>query len=249
MDWLLSDNTKVLVLAKPEKCLNYKYYDDADKIDSRLQLLPVEYVDSSAFPCNLNKDNGLTEGMVLIRHPYIKDAFIDVTCLEDNILELKLQAMKSIGLKLGAKAIHIKSVLKTSELRSFSTSAKASGWGVTAQGDVEKNKSKYEGSEYRIDWEGNTIPMTDDSYKEAMEIAKEYGLYSEPRIATLFKDRDPQHPATGKFSVYASAMKESNERLNVAVSASYLSSFSFQAGVADSCTLKNEITLETEFVF
>lgn len=249
MDWSLNENTKVLVLAKPEKCLNYKWYDDADKIDNRLQLLPVEYVDSSAFPCNLNKDNGLTEGMVLIRHPYIKDAFIDVTCLEKEILKLKLQAMKSIGLKLGAKDIHIRCVLNTSELRNFNASAKASGWGVTAEANVEKNKSKYEGSEYRIDWKGNTIPMTDDSYKEAMEIAKEYGLYSEPRIATLFKDRDPQHPATGTFSVYASAMNESNERLNVAVSASYLASFSFQAGVADSCTLKNEITLETEFVF
>lgn len=248
MDWSLNENTKVLVLAKPEKCLNYKWYDDADKIDSRLQLLPVEYVDSSAFPCNLNKDNGLTEGMMFIKHPYIKDAFIDVTRMEDEILELKLQAMKSIGLMLGAKEIHIKSVLKTSERRNCKGSGKASGWGVTVEGSVEKNKSKYEGNEYRIDWTDNSTPMTEDSYKEAMRVSKEYGLYSEPRIATLFKDRNPQHPATGTFSVYASALKESNERLNVAVSASYLS-FGFRAEVANSCTLKNEIILETTFVF
>ncbi|MBO4333317.1 MAG: hypothetical protein J5875_09170 [Paludibacteraceae bacterium] len=249
MDWSLNENTKVLVLAKPEKCLNYRWYDDADKIDNRLQLLPVEYVNSSAFPCNLNKDNGLTEGMMLIKHPYIKDAFIDVTRMEDEILELKLQAMKSIGLKLGAKEIHIKSVLKISELRNFNASAKASGWGVTVEGNVEKNKSKYEGNEYRIDWTGNSTQMTESSFQEAMQIAKEYGLYSEPRIATLFKDRDPHHPATGTFTVFASAMKESNERLNVAVSASYLTAFSFQANVANSCTLKNEITLETTFTF
>ncbi|MBQ0155828.1 MAG: hypothetical protein KBT22_04545 [Bacteroidales bacterium] len=249
MEWQLDDKTNVLVLAKPEKCVNYKWYENADKIDSRLQLLPIEYVDSNNFPCQLNKDNGLTEGMMLIRHPYIKDSFIDVTRLEDEILELKLQAMKTIGLKLGAKEIHIKSSLKTSELRDFHVGAEASGWKVNVKGDVETNKSKYEANEYRIDWTGNSTSMTVDSFNEAKDIAKKYGLYSEPRIATLFDDRNPDHPATGTFSVFASAMKESNERLNVAVSASYLSAFSFKAGVANSCTLKNEITLETTFTF
>lgn len=248
MEWKINDKTKVLVVAKPERCLNYKYYDQGDKIDSRLQLLPLEYVDAPSFPFQIDKENGLAEGMMFVRHPFINDAFIDVNKLEDSIIELKLQAMKSIGLKLGAKDIHIECELESSELRAFNANADAS-WTPTVTADVKANQEKYSKRKYTIDWKNNKTPMTLDSYNKAIEIAREFGLYSEPRIATLFKDRNPEEPATGTFTVCASALKESNDKLEIAVSASYLSAFSFKANVANSCTLKNEITLVTTFTF
>lgn len=249
MEWKLENKTNVLVVARPEKCVNYRWYEDSEKIDSQLQLLPVEYVDSESFPCVINNDCGITEGMMLVRNPNKKDEFIDVTRMEEVILQEKLLTMKSIGLQLGAKDIHINCVLSLCEERGYNVKANPSFWKVTVDSNVTENQHKYEEKKYIVRVDGNKTPMTEDSYKEAVNLAKEYGLDKDPQINSLLKDRNPKNPATGTFHVSTSAIKECNGVLDIAVSASYLSAVNLKTDVANSCSIRKEISLETSFTF
>lgn len=251
MDFQLNDNTQVLVLAPEEKCINYKWYEDADKIDRRIQLVTPDFVSSDNFPCIIDKSNGMSDGMMLIRHPFIKDSFIDVTKLEDTILHLKLNTLNSIGLKLGAKEIHIKCELKNSEKRSVGVDSDANIWAANINVSAQSEKEKYGSEEYKIDTDNPNTEFSLESYNEAVRLAKEYGLYSEGNVHSLLYDRDPSrpNPFKGKKKVTVSALSETNEKLDIAVHASYLKNFSFNLNVTKSCVVKHEICLVTEFNF
>lgn len=251
MDFQLNDNTQVLVLAPEEKCINYKWYDDADKIDRRIQLVTPEYVSSDKFPCIIDKCSGISDGMMFIRHPFVKDTFVDVTKLEDEILHLKLNTLNSIGLKLGAKEIHIKCELKNSEKRSLGIGSDANLWAAKVDVSVQSEKEKYSSSEYKIDTFNPNTEFSFESYEEAVRLAKDYGLFSDGNVHSLLYDRDPNkpNPFKGKKTVSVSALSESNEKLDIAVHASYLKKFSFNLNVANSCVVKHEINLVTIFDF
>lgn len=251
MEFQINDNTQVLVLAPAEKCINYRWYEDADKIDSRIQLVTPEYVSSDKFPCMIDKCNGISDGMMLIRHPFIKDSFIDVTKLEDEILHLKLNTLNSIGLKLGAKAIHIKCELKNSEKRSLGVDSDANLWAAKVEVNVKSEKDKYGSSEYKIDTYNPDTEFSIESYNEAVKLAKDYGLFCDGNVHSLLYDRDPNrpNPFRGKKTVSVSALSETNEKLDIAVHASYLKKFTFNLNVTHSCIVKHEISLITEFDF
>lgn len=251
MDFQIKDNTQVLVLAPEEKCINYRWYEDADKIDRRIQLVTPEYVSSDKFPCVVDKCNGMSDGMMLIRHPFIKDTFVDVIKLEDEILHLKLNTLNSIGLKLGAKEIHISCELKNSEKRNLGVDSDANVWAAKVNVSVQSEKEKYGSSEYKIDTYNPNTEFSLESYDEAVRLAKEYGLFSEGNIHSLLYDRDPNkpNPFKGKKRVSVSALSETNEKLDIAVHASYLKKFAFNLNVEKSCVIKHEINLVTEFDF
>lgn len=249
MEWKLDNNTNVLVIAKPEKCINYRWYENAEKIDSQLQLLPVDYVNSELFPCGINNSNDITEGMMLVRNPNNKTEFIDVTQMEDIILLEKLANMRSIGLKLGAKDIDIHCFLNQCEEREYNVNANPSFWKVSVDTNITENQKKYEHKEYKVSVKGNNTPMTEETYNEAISLAKRYGLDKDPQIKSLLNDRHPSHPANGTFYVSTSAIKEVNRVLDVAVSASYLFSVNLKIDVANSCSIKKEIMLQTTFEF
>lgn len=251
MDFKLNDNAQVLVLAPAEKCINYKWYENAEKIDKRIQLLPPDYVLSADFPCKIDINNGLADGMMLIRHPFIHDYFVDVTKLEDVMLHLKLNTLNSIGLKLGAKEIHIKCVLSNSEKREQGVDAGADLWISKVNISFKSEKERYNSSAYQIDTFNPHTVFNRESYEEARCLAKKYGLDVDANISSLLYDRDPDrpNPFKGRKEVSVSALSETNEKLDIAVAASYLKKFSFNLNVASSCVIRREVLLETKFDF
>lgn len=247
----LEDNTQVIVLASPERCINYKWFENADKIDNQLQLLTSEYVGSSEFPCQIDKSNGLKEGMILIRNPFNATHFVNVTDLEDQTLKYKLNAMNDIGLRLGAKSIEIYSKVENSEQRDVDVNVDGNFKVAKGKVDVKVTQDRYSSDEYKIISKNPETIFTEESYREAIQKANESGLINEPRINSLLQNRNPKNPffTNGKFEVQASALEEANKKLDIAVSASYLVKFNVDINVAVACVSRNKIVLNTIFEF
>lgn len=250
----LNENTQVIVLASEEACMAQSrgFLKNSEYIDKRLQLLTINDISSKDFPCDIERSSGLSEGMMFVRHPFIENSFVSVEKLEENILLLKLNMLKSIGLKLGATRIKITCDVKQIKRRELDVHADAGFKGCKIDTDIKKKQEKYGKKEYRIESTHETPEYTTESYAAAKELAKKYGFYSDPTINSLLEDRDLDRPnplTHGRTKISYSASSETNDKLDIAVNASYLKGISFNSRVIQSCMEKTEIKFEAEFEF
>lgn len=162
--------------------------------DDAIQILPINYAEQY-----LNHDeiklkglSNLSIGMILAKHPFLKDTYVEIDSLEKEILHNKLSCLSLIAQYLGAKSISGHAVITEEQKRIHDVSGEVTYEVINGniQGKTEEYQ-KYE-SKYSLD-DTFTGEFTPESYEHAKVEAIKFGLNEELDIQNLIEQRNPEH--------------------------------------------------------
>lgn len=159
-------------------------------------------------------------GMILAKHPFFKNTYVNIDSLETEILHHKLVCLSSIAQFLGAKSISGHAIIAEDQKRCRSITGNLTYKVINGniQGKTEEHQ-KYE-SKYSLDdtFTGEFIP---ESYEHAKEEAAKFGLNEEIEIQNLIDQRNPEHStsiSSRKLTIELS--REYNKSIDTAFSLS-----------------------------
>lgn len=137
-----------------------------------------------------DKSNTISEGSMLIKHPFIDNKYIDLCNAEDIIIKDKIKILSKVALFLGAKKISSK-VISCESVKNESK-VKINGkffWFESGYGQNSKISEKYEKiSELVEEYNGKLTPKT---YDEAKMLLKKYNMENNTDFSDLLDKRDP----------------------------------------------------------
>ena len=130
--------------------------------------------------------------MILAKHPFFKNTYVNIDSLETEILHHKVVCLSSIAQFLGAKSISGHAIIAEEQKRCRSMTGNLTYKVINGnvQGKIEENK-KYE-SKYSLD-DTFSGEFSQESYEHAKEEAAKFGLNDDIEILNLIDQRNPEH--------------------------------------------------------
>ena len=183
---------KVLQIERDELSRNYKYYDDADEIKD-IDICSYEYdlpalkEKMTFYPLEKNPNIGDT----YILDPFCANRYILAEYFSDEILKSKRHCISDIARFLGAKHFHFSLEIVRTKKRKYNVDVEAEYAKVDGNLGVDLKRQKKLNSKYSLD-EDCQGAFDEEEYHKAEELAKQYGLFNEPDIKSLFIGRDTQ---------------------------------------------------------
>ena len=176
------------------KSFDSKTNNNTHARDDAIQIIPINFA-KEAFENDGFKIKGTSNfsiGMILAKHPFLKDTYVEIDCLEKEILHNKLSCLSLIAQYLGAKSISGHAVITEEQKRIHDVSGEVTYEVINGniQGKTEEYQ-KYE-SKYSLD-DTFTGDFTPESYEYAKEEAAKFGLNEELDIQNLIDQRNPEH--------------------------------------------------------
>lgn len=187
-------------------------------------------------------------GMILAKHPFLKNTYVNIDSLETEILHHKLVCLSSIAQFLGAKSISGHAIIAEEQKRCRSITGNLTYKVINGnvQGKTEEHQ-KYE-SKYSLD-DTFTGEFSQESYEHAKEEAEKFGLNDDIEIQNLIDQRNPEHSTSivsRKLTIELS--REYNKAIDTAFSLS-VPGIKLNAGYKGILESRKTIlfTMETKF--
>lgn len=197
----------VIIITNAERAINYHWEDEAKQLcdvsvvscDS-IERLRNEYT----FPVGY-----LSEGMTLIRNPYRRNIFLDLTKSEEVLFKEKIEFTGLILAHLGAKSYAVDVEIENIDTVEWDANGNVKFKGVSLNSDVAKNEERRLIKKYS---NKKTFTQKEISKKKALEIAEDTGLINESDIYSLI-----HNPNLETTEVSTELSSEYNSRLDAAL--------------------------------
>ncbi len=135
--------------------------------------------------------NRLSTGLILVKHPFLPNTYIDIATIENELFQTKMRCLSKIMQCLGAKSINGHAHIVEEQQRIFDGNGNLKYKEIKADVNGKYQKSQLYESEYRLKdtFEG---VFTIDSYEEAKQEANNFGLDKDFDIKNLIEQRNPK---------------------------------------------------------
>lgn len=159
----------------------------------------------------------IDEGDTFIQSPYDPKVYWRIEDYEDYTIRQKNNKMVEIAQLLGIKHYSCEVQLLELKKRQIDVNAKGGYKLVTADASVKSSIEESMKQTYKMENEWQGKRPTQEKYKEALQIAKEYGLYNDPTVNNLLKMCDPsKENKLGKQKISYSINTDINKNLDIA---------------------------------
>lgn len=188
--------------------------------DDAIQFLPIKYIEKS-FKHDAFETKGISNfsvGMILVKHPFIKNTYININSLEKESLHYKLICLSTIAQYLGAKTISGYATIADEQKRIHSISGEVIYKAVDGKIQIKTDENQRYESKYSLE-DTFSGELTSETYKQAKEEATKYGLNEDIEIQNLIEQRNPEHSTSitsRKITIELS--REYNKVLDIAFS-------------------------------
>lgn len=175
----------VFPIVSPEKAINYKWYDGSENIDSKVQPMSLEQINSQKEQNGFKLPPVVNEGTVLMRHPYLPNSLVSANMTMGEFLDEKLSYYAVILNYLGATVQTLEARVVSRQSRKFDGKGKLRIKGNKVDGKVsgfKKWRSKVKSTK-RIEGTGKL------DYYKALELAKRYGLENDTFVKAVLELR------------------------------------------------------------
>lgn len=245
------DNLKeIIMVTEPEVVKSYKWEKDAQFLHPAVQVLSMEDIERlQEKHTDLFGGKSVYPESVWMKHPFMHNQYIDINTAEDVLTKSKLNALGLIARHLGVKSFTTTFVTTQTEERKHDVNGDVKYKMIEAKTTVNLKKEDSSSNQYyrKEEYSGN---FSEESYQEAIKLAKEYGLYNDEDIFYLIQQRNPQHLNMIKNQhVKVELARELNESLDVAFSLDACKVFKLNANYQQTISIKKTVTLETDLVF
>ena len=253
----LNQGAKTLYVTSKEEAGSATYYGNVQKVLKThpcLQIVSVDELHDQIENGTIFCPSPLVKGMILVNNPYTDNpnTFIPATDAALTIRQAKYHKILQIAGLLGAKSYHISESSGHEYNRKINSDLTVSNskWGKT---NLRLNQGNNFKQRVGIDIDGKCTGVhriSQESYQEAISIAKQTGLYSDPQIILLLNSRSPNHEnLQTHYSYHFSLTQEVNEFLDAAFSLNALELFSINANLQDSIKKRSDIDISVVFDF
>ena len=230
-------NGEVLHIVSDERAINFLWEKDARKISPHVQILPI----STALSKKGMFDGNVLLDSIWIKHPFIRNKYIDINSSEDIIIKMKLDAIGIIAKHLGVKEYE---TCYASEIIQERERTGESGFKykiINSDTSIKINRDDTRTAKYHR-LEKYSGEFTEDSYLQAKAKAKEFGLDKDTDIWYLIENRNPKDTNILKVKeVTTELTEELNKSIDIAFSLG-IGIFNIAASYKD--TLKNRKTVK-----
>ena len=170
-------------------------YKKNNTMDDAIQNIPIDFAEEffKHDDIKLKGFSNFSVGMILAKHPFLKNTYVNIDDLEKEILHNKLSCLSLIAEYIGAKSISGHAVIAEEQKRIHDVSGNVTYEviNVSLQGKKEEYQ-KYE-SKYSLD-DAFTGDFTIESYEHAKAEAARFGLDEDIEIRNLIEQRNPEYP-------------------------------------------------------
>lgn len=172
----------------------------------------------------------IDEGDTFIQSPYDPKVYWRIENYEDYTIRQKNNKMVEIAQLLGIKSYSCEVQLLELKKRQIDVNAKGGYKLVTADASVKSSIDESMRQTYKMtnEWQGKR--PSQDKYEEAIQIAKEYGLYNDPTVNNLLIMCDPsKNNKLGKQEISYSINTDINKNLDIACNIASCTGFQVNA--------------------
>jgi len=243
---------QVLHVVSPEKAVNYKWEDNADKLPDNLQIISID--DYNSLADTTKKElfglRNVSENSLLILEPY-SHQYILPNEAEITFFDRKFNALSQIASLLGASKISMKVESYEETKRELSVNGDISYKAVDISATMNKAQMEHLKNKYEKIREYTSPRLTSEGFNEALRICEESGLIYDVNFKSLLAQRNPQHPNPMKKEIlHIELSKELNESLDIAFHLNVLKGvFSLNAGVMNAISSSKRLMIETILEF
>lgn len=242
----------ILHIVTEERSISYRWEEKEKKLDESLQIVSITDMNRALSQGHYSFDlsGSLSVGMVLAKHPFLPDRYIDINKAQDVIFQDKLNCMFEIAKLLGVTFIEAKATFLEERKMEMSADGELKyKWvdmTLQAQREEQQKYAKRYEREERFSGE-----FTQEGYQKALEKAQKYGLVNDADIQYLLKQRNPDEPnSILQQSVKVEMTKELNTLLECAMSLDILPGvFSLKGHTKEVISSRKMIVLESKLVF
>jgi hypothetical protein len=240
---------QVLHIVSPERAINYKWEENADKLPSGLQIISIDDYNSLPDSIKRNRFGNVNLNDVLILEPYTK-RYIAATQAEQESFNGKFDTLTKIARLLGATKVECKFESLEEKKRELNANGEISCRFVDVSvGYAEQHRKQYK-SLYKKEkhYPGD---YTLEGFKEAEKICKDTGLIYDPSFKDLLDQRNPNYPNPMKKETYHIELsREINDSFEIAFHLNILKGvFSLSAGMSESISSFKRLVIETNLEF
>lgn len=194
-----------------EKARNYVDYNGIGHISEKslCDWMKINDIDSHLVTDRMT-------GNILIQHPFLPKAYIDLKTTEVQIFNQKMMCISEIVQNLGAKEINGHAIFRSEEKRTIRGDGQIDYKTVKASASVNSKKQKNYESQYKISNKFKGI-CSEESYNEALKKAENYGLINNSDVKNLINERSPrQINSLTNWNITIDLSNELNNSLDIA---------------------------------
>lgn len=240
---------QVLHIVSPERAINYKWEENADKLPSGLQIISIDDYNSLPDSIKRSRFGNVNLNDVLILEPYTK-RYIAAPQAEQEFFKGKFNTLSNIARLLGATKVEYKFKSFDETKRELNANGEISCRSVDVSGSyAEQHRERYKSLyEKKRDYPGD---YTLEGFKEAEKICKDTGLIYDPGFKDLLAQRNPKHPNPLKKETFRIELSsELNNSFEIAFNLNILKGvFSLSAGMSESISSFKKLVFETNLEF
>lgn len=242
----------ILHIVTEERSISYRWEENANRLDENLQIVSIADMNEALSQGHYSFDlsGSLSVGMVLAKHPFLPNRYMDISKAQDVIFQDKLDCMFEIAKLLGVTFIKAKAAFKNEQKMEMSTDGELKYKCVDISLQVQKEEIQTLAKRYERE-ERFSGEFTKDGYQKALEKAQQYGLGKDRDILYLLRQRNPDDPnSILEQSVKVEMTKELNTLLECAMSLNILPGvFSLKGHTRELISRRKTIVLESKLVF
>lgn len=202
----------VVRIERDELARNFKYRDNADSVRD----ISIVSVDDISKYSELPQKASI--GDTFIQSPFDSSIYWTIEEFEFNTIRQKAAKMVEIAQLLGVK--HYEYEGKLESLQEKNISFDADGKYKTISSDIKITKEEKERIENKYHGKNDFVGLSrpsEEEHKQAIELAKKYGLYNETDVNNLLMLRDPKkRNQQTHLDVQFDSTSEANRSLDIA---------------------------------
>lgn len=197
------------------------YKKDKDVNLDDIAIVPSDIAKSvfEADKTGIKNVRNLSAGLVLIRHPFLPDTYINIDATENELFHNKQHCISQIVQFLGAKSLKGHARIAESKKRTVDANGNVSYKDLKVNATILSEQNQHYESVYKFEdtFDGDDYSVS--SYNQAIEKAAEFGLDKDDDIKHLIDQRNPENPRSIKSRRVSIEMsRELNSALDTAIS-------------------------------
>ncbi len=230
----------VILVAFPERAINYAWEDDSDKVND-IDIISQDDIEELRGSSDIILPAGtIPVGTTLIRHPYEKLKFVELEKAEDIFFKDKMNLMADILSYTGVKSVNVNAIIEKVETREWSATGDVRYKTVNIDSEI---KRKTEERISQIYENIRTFDCSKKDYEIARKLAVDTGLINESDIKSYI-----DNPNCKSSSITTEVSNEYNSRLDVAINLNAMKGLlKTSAGFNNTVTKKMTVRIKITF--
>ena len=242
----------IIHIVTEERSINYRWEQNANKLNQNLQIISIDDMNIALTQGQYSFDlsGTLSLDMVLAKHPFLPNKYIDINEAQDVIFEDKLNCMFEIARLLGVTSIEAKALFLEEKRMEIAIDGGLTYKYVGTNLEINETERQAYAKRYERK-EKFSGEFSTESYRKACAKAQQYGLLIDSGIQYLLKQRNPDEPnPILQQSVKIEMTKELNNLLECAMSLNILPNvFSLGGNTKELISSRKKVILESELFF